>query len=1108
MDELMKPHRTLTLRAFHRNPTRRRGVALLLVLGCLSTVFGALFPVSHTTSTYTASQFMPYFALAPKLNVGSVSQTSNLGSNAGTVAPVSGTGSAQLGTGALIYKTSDRLYNSVDELDFQSDLANGLGGTLPGGTGAAETTTYARTSSSNGVSSVIATDNNSTSTVAPQFLEKARFFLTASSRAPDVNLFNQPRIGIWPISATTGTTTRTALDNTMAFCGTIGGLPYYFQRLNAYSGTIDLPNNYTAGDTGVDRNRQLTTYLQNLTGSAIPGFGSGTFLAKYANGDRDQILTEIFDYIRCQNLVDPNVTTPFTGAPTWTGGDDYLNVTPATSFTMSCGPGQVVPIVDANGNSNKGTRGFGRFPTVTEASLMFIVLGWNDASSGHPSTTDPNYYTGTATPAIAPAGFPFTGYPWGYYGTTGTTNPACWAFTGAPGVLSTSTMTPNTVRVQAALILSYFDPSQSYPADSSLFQVQIQGMNNWKWNNTNMGFLSTGLSGWTVSTFGYNQVKWGGIMDYRILANQMSPTQGSGTYKYYPFFSNSIDLPYDPTKGMSMTNPTPLTFSGGTITINTLIPTGVSATAGNTVQTIKLNFPGGTFPCPTYAGPCVDSTGTYDMARWDNRFGKDVNPYSAQTFLFNGNHDVVRSVRFNTDARLIAGLSTVDASGTATPQGSYFTSYAGTETQTLMHSMWLSTGMPLYGASLGQLVNGLTYNGTYPTSAPWGANAGNVGAFMASGYCATQGAFLNNIPNELGDWDNGVGVAADGPYINKADEGDYQYYNSNSGSTVPYFDTWYSNQIVANGGQTFFSPNRMMPSAVMFGSLPTGVLSGHPWQTLLFNPNPAAGNAHPGFGTGSGTAGYADVPPYTVPPDHLFLDLFTMPVVEPYPISEPLSTAGRVNMNYQIVPFTYIERATGVRAVLKPERITAIPDSEVGHYKNLSGTTVTYSADNYRLPINLDATLQGFDSFFSTTNDIFRSASQICNMQLIPSQDADGSTISSSTYTPTTFWSTHRLTGDNSRERPYVDIYPRLTTKSNTFTIHYYVQTLKKVPTTSVTQWVEGTDQVTGEYRGSTTIERYVDPNAAGMPDFASSPNTALDAYYKFRVVSERQFAP
>ena len=55
------------------------------------------------------------------------------------------------------------------------------------------------------------------------------------------------------------------------------------------------------------------------------------------------------------------------------------------------------------------------------------------------------------------------------------------------------------------------------------------------------------------------------------------------------------------------------------------------------------------------------------------------------------------------------------------------------------------------------------------------------------------------------------------------------------------------------------------------------------------------------------------------------LDLFTMPVVEPYAISEPFSTAGKINMNYQIVPFTYIDRSTGVKAVLNSELIARVP---------------------------------------------------------------------------------------------------------------------------------------------------------------------------------------
>jgi hypothetical protein len=104
------------------------------------------------------------------------------------------------------------------------------------------------------------------------------------------------------------------------------------------------------------------------------------------------------------------------------------------------------------------------------------------------------------------------------------------------------------------------------------------------------------------------------------------------------------------------------------------------------------------------------------------------------------------------------------------------------------------------------------------------------------------------------------------------------------------------------------------------------------------------------------------------------------------------------------------------------------------------------------------------------------------------------------------FWTTHALTGDNVRERPYGDIYPRLTTKSNTFTVHYRVQMLKKIPTTAAGQWVEGSDVVTAEYRGSSTLERYLDLSNTSIPDYATQPQPlpagkAIDDFYKFRVV-------
>jgi hypothetical protein len=49
-----------------------------------------------------------------------------------------------------------------------------------------------------------------------------------------------------------------------------------------------------------------------------------------------------------------------------------------------------------------------------------------------------------------------------------------------------------------------------------------------------------------------------------------------------------------------------------------------------------------------------------------------------------------------------------------------------------------------------------------------------------------------------------------------------------------------------------------------------------------------------------------------------------------------------------------------------------------------------------------------------------------------------------------------------------------------------------------------------GEYRGSTTLERYLDPNQT-LPDYlngTSPPLVSLEPYYRWRVVATRQFAP
>ena len=240
-----------------------------------------------------------------------------------------------------------------------------------------------------------------------------------------------------------------------------------------------------------------------------------------------------------------------------------------------------------------------------------------------------------------------------------------------------------------------------------------------------------------------------------------------------------------------------------------------------------------------------------------------------------------------------------------------------------------------------------------------------------------------------------------------------------------------------------------------------------------------------------------------------------MPVVEPYAISEPLSTAGRVNMNYQILPFTYIKRSTAVQAALHTEWLTAIPNgrmSDQGRKTGGPGTSAaTRDARNSRWPLDTTTntgTLRGFEERFGS-NDIFRSAAEICSIPLVPTNSTW------SAVTGRTFWPNYSLTGDNSKERPYARIYPKLTTKSNTYTVHYRVEVLKKSPNSPTqTTWSDATDKIISTYRGSTTIERYVNPRDTALPDYASIttlPPTganALPNFYKFRILGERQFNP
>ncbi len=385
--------------------------------------------------------------------------------------------------------------------------------------------------------------------------------------------------------------------------------------------------------------------------------------------------------------------------------------------------------------------------------------------------------------------------------------------------------------------------------------------------------------------------------------------------------------------------------------------------------------------------------------------------------------------------------------------------------------------------------------------------------------------------NRWGDWDNTMAAELDGPFINKPDEGNSRniaVYDFNPAPQhgavdrefIPYYTQPWTQE---PAGPSYWSPNRIMPGPGMFGSLPTGVEDNEPWRTLLFRPLPkeargTTGEVHPGFED---------------PKDHYFMDFFWMPVVEPWSISEPLSTAGKINMNYAIQPFAHITRSSGVRAVFASEEMLTVPNTMALSYTNGRGYGRGY---NYWLDVGGDLrevslrswideeeTLRQFQDKFEK-GEIFRTASEMCELWLVPTP-VGGLRFDAVLERMDRMWdpderSGFGLTGDNSRERPYTNIVPRLTTKSNTFQVHYRAQVIRQSPlspsdpsnrrsNTEYETFDPSIDEWVSEYRGSTILERYIDPEDPRIPDYATDTNApALDNYYRFRVLSQQRFAP
>lgn len=938
-------------------------------------------------------------------------------------------GGSRGGTERLLAKTdsglvakTDRLYASVDELFFGPTLEQGK--------------------RKNAAEAIADQDPDAPDLLNAEWLNYSRPFLTAHSRAPELNLSGRPRMTIWPVH--TDTKLRSPTDNLLAFCSTLGTARdtrlFLLQRTDPYSPTTD---------SAIPRNAALYDYLREQTSQLIPGFGKATFVQKYGK-DRDQILTEIFDYIRTANLRD---STRDKALPTQAEKDKY-------KFSPR---GIVVPLVFKR--EGQETMGFGRFPTVSEVSLVFYHAGYVPAAGGK-----------------------------AYYD---------------PAAKKTLGVSANLMR--AFVVIESMNPVQGY-APTRAFSAAEAG------RNLRIVHEITGLDQFQVTTStgtrplgfpatGQNRNRWasgaapqgrnfGGAEGFmhRLRDKDGENPAADDWYPFQTKVGDAISIPAGETQ---------FRFSGGTVKLRTLF--GALA-----INQLELEFPPGTFPTPTddmwqdpggFTNPEATITDVKSLAgriRWALQPSNETGMARRWKQILQPG-DTIRSV--------VAGLKCDPRTTAISRAAAPFVPHPLYADSAVRHAQILRTASgPIYiqgkdtenrqydtkFGSLIKLPPGLDYEPDRSPDLPE-----NI-----------DGVFRSD--NQPGDFDTGLGNLPDGPYTGKPDEGNlaWRVFNQNEGKwnyMHPYYSWKYEDAL-----DTFFSPNRQMTSAVMFGSLITG--ASRDWETLAFSPN-TAGQNHRGN---------------TVEPkDHLLLDLFHMPVVEPYAISEPFSTAGKVNLNFQLASFPWIKRTTALRAVLHASRVAAVPAEDVNVYKR--GQNFPPLEKNYRYRVNRDETIKGIENVFAEyrrrgpDHGFYKSASEICNRYLYPDGATNAGVIKfdANETQIREFWRKNTLTGDNVRERPYADLLPRLTTKSNTYTVHLRVQTLRQprgANDDGYRTWKITSGSVTGEYRGSATIERYIDPEdrrfdrtnlvTTKNKDFIDVDRQSLESAYRFRVISSKRFAP
>ena len=912
-------------------------------------------------------------------------------------------------------------------------------------------------------------------------LNKARFFLTTHSASPELNPFGQPKISLWMVPQKASD--RSSIDRQVTQCTALNTntdqrYEFAFQRASNWTSAASQGSSQSMTDDWslVPRNREMYAWLQRLCGQPLPGYG-GCFNDKYGAHSRDQILTSMLDMLRWS----VNTTSYL---PPSLGSSNPQGLAEQSAVPL-------VPVMDAKAEPGT-TRGFGRFPVITEVALVFAFTDVERNANGLPRDDDNDGICDRAT------------------------------------------------KLRAFIVINPYVVSSGAPAVSPAWSVRIRALQHLS-IGPGIGLLLPGgnvrnrcsLSGTQLLNAG---AAWGGnISPYACFASQFIQINGepkligerSDPNRDFPFISsNDVSLPNDLGKPG-----TTMKFKGGSVIVDVMAadaPVGPPPQANDAIHSVQMLFPEkqeGTgadmeIPMPSL----LVSDFTNGPRKVDERF-KPVMMAGELRLPIIQRGDIVRSMILNPD-----GLTHGDVRLLAAKREWLFPS-DGTDTKVFVkHPDYAPPGVPI--ADTKPLAQSLR-DGAYMTTAQYGGLAtsstagsllpnvkfvGNAVPALPLGlFGALQQPSGSDSGGRLGDWETGLGVYEDGPFVSRCRLMPGAYFSRQSltnAKLVP--DT---------------EPLSQMSSAISFGAIPSGAFGDakddtpRPWQTLLFCPNPA-GRTTPSSQQGRYDGVTHDHFGFASPPDHLWLEFFTMPVTAPWPMTSNFATEGKVNLNHQFMPFTWMQRATALHGALKGVRLTAIPTAAmIAAAGSAKGHDDGIALDaTFRYEVDADKTVQGINQRLDA-GDVFRSPSEICEQFLFPKR-IEGHTYDGADFTPpdpakykigelTDWWNgeadnpadAFEATGDNLREEPYAQLYPRLCTQSNVYRVHYRVQVLHKSRATTPDVWDDDHDHIASERRGNCVIERRFTPSATALPDPATSDTAAsLHEQQTFRIVSQSPF--